>query len=118
MDCYSPDCLGNYNFEHIAFFAKKRFIEGCHTVALLQQASTQCEKEEIALVSLLDVEDDEIRDLQLSCRHAGACRMMDCRSRLKKLIEAELANCAAAVDFEVNALQLTQMPPGPDHSGG
>ncbi len=90
MACYNPDCLGNYDFEHIAYFAKKRFIEGWNTVALLQQAETQCEKEEIVLVSLLDVEDDEIRNLQLSCRHAGTCRIMDCRERLRKLIKAEL----------------------------
>lgn len=91
MACYNPDCLGNYDFEHIAYYAKKRFVEGWNTVALLQQAETQCEKEEIVLVSLLDVEDDDIRDLQLSCRHASQCRIIDCRDRLKDLIKAELA---------------------------
>ena len=90
MAYYNPDCLGNYDFERIAYYAKKRYLEGWNTVALLQQAESQCEKEEIALVSLLDVEDDDIRNLELSCRHATRCRVMDCRDRLKKLIKEEI----------------------------
>lgn len=91
MVCHVPRCLGNYDFDHIAAFAKKRFIEGCETVELLEQAASDCEKEEIALVSLLDVEDDKIRDLKLSCRHDGQCKVMDCRDRLKRMLEKELA---------------------------
>ena len=65
MSCQNPGCMGNYNFNHIAFYARKRYVEGISTIVLLANAMNQCEKEEIALVSLLDVEDDEIRDLQL-----------------------------------------------------
>jgi hypothetical protein len=92
MLCHNPRCLGNYDFDHIAFFARKRFVEGCNTVTLLEQAESECEKEEIALVCLLDVEDDKIRDLQLCCRHADRCKVTDCRVKLKKMIEEELAN--------------------------
>jgi hypothetical protein len=90
MTCRNPRCLGDYNFEEIAFFAKKRFVEGCNTVELMEAARSEREKEEIALVCLLDVEDDKIRDLRLYCRHAGECKVMDCRDRLKQLIEGEL----------------------------
>ena len=71
MTCHNPVCLGNYDFDRIAFFARKRFIEGCNTVTLLEQAVSEREKEEIALVCLLDVEDDKIQELYLSCRHSG-----------------------------------------------
>ena len=47
MACYNPGCMGNYDFDHIALFARKRFVEGYDTVTLLQQAESQCEKEEI-----------------------------------------------------------------------
>ena len=89
--CFNPRCLGNYDFEHIAHYARKRFVEGCDTVALLQQARTQREKEEIALVCMLDVEEGVIRDLQLSCQHADKCEATDCRDRLRDLIERGLA---------------------------
>ncbi len=90
MACYNPACLGNYDFERIAFFARRRFVEGCNTIALLEQAKSECEKEEIALVSLLDVSDDKIRDLQLSCRYAGQCKVMDCRDKLRNMIKEDL----------------------------
>lgn len=89
--CHNPACLGTYNFEHIAHYARKRFVDGCDTVALLEQAKSESEKEEIALVCMLDVEDDKIRDIGLSCRHASHCKVTDCRARLKKLIEDDLA---------------------------
>ena len=90
--CYNPKCLGNYNFEHMAYFARKRFVEGFDTVALLQMANSPRQKEEIALVCMLDVEEGVIRDLQLSCRHADACEVTDCRDRLRELIERDLAD--------------------------
>jgi hypothetical protein len=92
VDCRNPGCLGNYNFDKIAFFARKRFVEGCNTMDLMSAARSEREKQEIALVSLLDVEDDKIRDLELCCKYAGRCKVMDCRERLKKLIEGELGN--------------------------
>jgi hypothetical protein len=68
-----------------------RFVEGCDTVALLAQARSEREKQEIALVCLLDVHDKVIADLRLDCRHANKCQATDCRDRLKKLIERDLA---------------------------
>ena len=89
--CSNPQCLGNYDFEQISYFARKRFIEGYETITLLQQAKSQCEREEIALVSLLDVDDKKIRDLQLSCTHAKECAVTNCREKLIKMIEKALA---------------------------
>jgi len=90
MPCHNPGCLGNYDFERICFYARKRFVDGCDTIELLGQAKSDREKEEIALVSLLDVEDDVIRDLQLSCNHAGTCKVTNCRALLKAMIEEAL----------------------------
>lgn len=91
MVCQNPGCMGNYNFENIVFYARKRFIEGCNTIDLMEAAESEREKEEIALVSLLNVKDDEIQDLKLSCTHAGFCKALDCRDKLKKMISEELA---------------------------
>ena len=91
MVCRNPGCLGNYDFDQIAFYAKKRFVEGYDTVSLLEQAKSEREREEIALVCLLDVADEQIRDLKLSCRYANTCKVTTCREKLKKMIEQELA---------------------------
>lgn len=90
MTCHNPGCMGNYDFDRISFYARKRFIEGCDTVSLMQQAGSDREKEEIALVCLLSVEDKVINELELSCVHAGTCMVTNCRALLKSLIETEL----------------------------
>jgi len=89
--CQNPRCLGNYDFDNIARYARMRFIEGFDTITLLAQAQTRREKEEIALVGMLDVEDGIVRDMRLECVHAGHCKATECRDRLKLLIERDLA---------------------------
>ena len=91
MVCYNPGCLGNYDFDHIALFARKRFIEGNDTMTLMEQAQTEREKEEIALVCMLDIEDDQIRDLNLICKYSDTCKLTNCREKLRNLISQELA---------------------------
>ena len=86
----NPGCFGHYNFDHIADFAKKRFVDGCSTISMLTQAQSETEREEIALVCMLDVEDKIVLDVQLDCRYADDCKVTNCRDKLRKLIEAEL----------------------------
>ena len=92
MPNYSPGCFGNYDFDNISNFAKKRFVEGNSTISLLEQARSQTEREEIALVCMLDVEDELVMDINLDCRYADECKVTNCRDKLRNLIEAELKN--------------------------
>lgn len=80
-------CLGDYNFSRIAEYAKKRYIDGINTVTLLSQASNEQEREEIALVCLLDIKDSEVRDLNLTCKYAKDCKIDFCRDVLRKMIQ-------------------------------
>jgi hypothetical protein len=82
--------MGTYDFDHLALYAKKRFIDGLNTMELMQSAETQREKEEIALVSLLHVNNTEILEIELTCKHASSCKIMDCRDRLINMIEAQI----------------------------
>ena len=91
MTSHDPDCLGHYEFDQIVFFARKRFIEGCDTISLLQQAASERERQEIALIALLDVDDEHVRDLKLSCVYAGQCKVTNCRDKLRTMIERALA---------------------------
>jgi len=90
MISHIPECMGNYDFDKIAFYAKKRFVDGCNTIDLMEAAKTQREKEEIALVSLLHVTKKVIQDLQLTCNYASECKVMDCRERLIIKITEEI----------------------------
>jgi len=97
MQLHESECMGEYDFDHIAYFAKRRFIYGYDTIVLLAEliaaAKTEREKEEIALVSSLKLEGDKIKELQVRCRYAGQCktdagqcRTSDCIKKLKKMI--------------------------------
>jgi hypothetical protein len=90
MTKHNPGCFGHYNFDHIAHFAKLRFIDGYNTISLVQQARSDTEREEAALVCMLDVEDDLVLNVVLDCRYASDCKVTNCRDKLRKLIEAEL----------------------------
>ena len=90
MTYHNPGCLGEYDFDKIALFARKRFIEGYNTIELLQQAKTTQEKEEIALVASMDIEDSAVENLKLTCRHAEKCQVTNCRKLIKQMIEDDL----------------------------
>ncbi len=98
MACYVPGCLGNYNFDNIALIARKRFIDGCNTIDLMRNAKTHREKEEIALVAMLDLNDGTVTDLKLDCNHAGTCKVTNCRILLKKMIKENLVHKSKSLD--------------------
>jgi hypothetical protein len=80
----------HYDFDQIIFFARKRFVDGCDTITLLKMAKSDLEKEEIILISLLDIDDDKIKDIQLQCRHASRSEVTSCRHLLKQMRKRNL----------------------------
>lgn len=90
MVSHNRGCLGEYDFDKIVLFARKRFVEGIDTVSLMKQAETEREREEIALVCLLSVDEQTVSDIQLSCRHDKTCNMANCRDLLRKKLNDEL----------------------------
>lgn len=89
MPCQHPGCIRKYDFDHIAFYARKRYVEGISTIVLMCNAKTECEKTLIVLATLLDLDDDSIRELKPFC--SGKCQrlMFELRDRLRLMIEKE-----------------------------
>ena len=92
MKNQNPYCLGNYNFNNIALYARKRFIEGFTTIELMQEAQSLRQRQEIALVTMMDIDDNIVENLQLSCQYKEQCKVTTCRMRIKEIIENELAH--------------------------
>ena len=65
-------------------------MDGNSTISLLNQAHSETEREEIALVCMLDVEEELVLDIELDCRYANDCKVTNCRDKLRKLLEIEL----------------------------
>ena len=91
MPCEHHGCLRQFDFEHIAFYARKRYVEGISTIVLMCNAKTECEKTLIALASLLDLEDEWILELQPYCSDKCQRRMLDLRDQLRLMIQQERA---------------------------
>ena len=89
MPCQNLACIRQIEFDHIAYFARKRYIEGVSTIVLLCAAKSESEKTMIVLASLLDLEDDNIRELRPYCNHQCQRLLFDLRDRLKLMIEQE-----------------------------
>jgi len=90
MPCKHPGCMRRYDFDHIAYYARKRYIEGVSTIVLLCNAKTECEKTLIVLASLLDLDDDNIRELKPYCSPKCQRLMFDLRDRLRLMIRQEI----------------------------
>lgn len=90
MTQYNPYCLGNYDFDNIALYARKRFIEGYNTIDLMQKAQSNRERQEIALVAMMDIDEATVENLQLSCQYAEQCKVTNCRKVIKEIIENNL----------------------------
>ena len=89
MPCQDPGCIRQFDFEHIAYYARKRYVEGISTIVLLTNARTEAEKSLIALASLLDLDDDKIRELKPYCSQKCQQLMFDLRDRLRLMIKQE-----------------------------
>jgi len=85
----SPGCFGGYDFDRITHFAIKRFVEGNNTINLLKQAQSKTEREEIALVCMLDIDDKVVMNVRLDCKYAEDCTVTNCRDKLRNLLETE-----------------------------
>jgi hypothetical protein len=90
MPCYSPGCAKKYDFDHIAYYARKRYVDGVSTIALLCNAQTDDEKVLIVLASLPDFDDEGIRELRHYCSPECQCEMFRLRERLREMIKREL----------------------------
>ena len=91
MPCHDLTCIRQFEFDHIAYYARKRYIEGVSTIVLLCSAESESEKIQIVLASLLDLEDDKIIELKPYCSRQCQRLMFDLRDRLKLMIEQECA---------------------------
>ena len=105
MPCNNPGCAKKYKFNHIAYYARKRYIDGVSTIALMCSAKSEDEKILIVLASLPDFDDEGIRGLKPYCSQECQCEMFNLRDRLREMINYELDKSAASIEGRQIALQ-------------
>jgi len=83
-------CVGNYDFNKIALYARMRFIEGVDILELFKQTPSHRERQEISLVANLSTSETAVEELQLTCPYTEQCKVTNCHERIKEIIESNL----------------------------
>ncbi len=96
MICRNPGCVRRYDYDSVAYYARKRYLEGIATIVLLREAQTDDERRMVVLASLLDVDDDTLRELMKACGRGCRCQMLEMRTRLRFMLHRERNRVEAA----------------------
>ncbi len=83
-------CFCDYDMDELVAVARKRFVEKVPTVDLMESSQSLKEKDEICIVSLLDVDDEKLEALMKESLIDEKCDVISCRRLLKKQISRKL----------------------------
>ena len=87
MDYEPKLCFCRYRVDELARLAKVKFIELHSTVDMMENAGNDTERAEVAIISLLDVDDATLREVMEGKLEDGECNVVSCRRMLKRQIE-------------------------------
>ena len=85
---YKPKlCFCRYRVDELAALAKTKLIDHRSTIDMMENAKSDIEKAEIAIISLFDVDDGTLREIMEGKLEDGDCNVVSCRRMLKRQIE-------------------------------
>ncbi len=83
----SQFCFGKYDIRELLPIVEKKFVDGLSTVELLKEAQNDEEKDKVAIVALLDLDDETVMNLLSDNKNGDAnFHILSCRNRLKKTL--------------------------------
>lgn len=88
MDNDPKGCFCRYSINELAVIARKKFVEHRSTMDLMASAKSTIEMDEVAIVSLFDVNDETLTDLMKNKLEDERCSVVSCRKMLKRQIES------------------------------
>ncbi|MBE9536993.1 MAG: hypothetical protein IMF07_07400 [Proteobacteria bacterium] len=80
-------CFCKYSINKLADVARGKFVEHRSTIDLMESAKSETEKDEVAIVSLFDVDDETLVELMKNKLEDERCSVVSCRKMLKRQIE-------------------------------
>ena len=85
---YKPKlCFCRYRVDELAALAKTKFIEHRSTIDMMENAGSDIERAEVAIISLFDVDDATLMEVMKGKLEDGDCNVVSCRRMLKRQIE-------------------------------
>lgn len=83
----SQFCFGKYDIREFLPIVQKKFVDGFSTVELLKKAQNDEEKDKVAIVALLDLDDGTVMDMLSDKNNENEdFDILSCRIWLKKML--------------------------------
>jgi hypothetical protein len=92
MDVYKPSqCFCRYDVRDLLNLARAKFLQKITTVELMRNAHTDDERSRVAIVSLLDLDDQQVLSSLKDRTEGPNCHILSCRDMLRKQLYGMIA---------------------------
>jgi len=83
--------FGKYDIRELLRIVKKKFVNGFSTIELLKEAQNDEEKNKVAIVALLDLDDETVMKMLSDNKNGDKdFEILSCRNLLKEMLRAIL----------------------------
>lgn len=83
-------CFCEYDLDDLIDVGYKRYVKNIPTVELMEKAISEKEKDEICLISMLDIDEDNLAEVMGDLIVDEKCHILSCRRLLRKQIGKKL----------------------------
>jgi len=83
-------CFCNYDLDELIELGYKKYVKNIPTVELMKEATSEKEKDEICVISMLDVDDDKLEEVMSDMLEDEKCNVLSCRKLLRRQIRKKL----------------------------
>jgi hypothetical protein len=91
MDIYRPShCFCRYDVRDLVDLAREKLVRHVKTVDLMREAHTDAQRSRVAIVSLLDLDDQQVLASLNDKTEGPNCHILSCRDMLRKQLEGIL----------------------------
>lgn len=88
MDIYRPThCFCRYDVRDLMDLACQKFVHGKRTVDLMHEAHTEEERSRVAILSLLDLNDQQVLAILGDKTEGPNCHILSCRDMLRNQLQ-------------------------------
>ena len=96
-------CFGKYDIRELLPIVQKKFVDGFSTVELLKETQNDEEKDKVAIVALLDLDEETVMHMLSDNKNGhGDFHLLSCRNWLKKMLRNMPMNSNNRTDKRIN----------------
>ena len=79
-------CFCEYDIDELIDLGYRRYVKNIPTVELMNEAISEKEKDEVCVISMLDIDDDKLEEVMGDMTADKKCNIISCRRLLRKQI--------------------------------